>query len=181
MTTLQFVPLVEPTPDIAEALTRWENDPALIPLTRPSPTKEDLERRAVVSLEELVRRLAYQHISLIYLDGQLVGEVNYQVDPPHLFKKVAGTAWIGITIGESSGRGRGVGYQALRYLEQHIQSHGCGRIELGVFEYNAPAIALYRKLSYREIARIPDFTYWEGRMWHDIRMEKGVPRQVPGV
>jgi len=46
------------------------------------------------------------------------------------------------------------------------------RIELDVFEFNTQAIKLYRKLGYKEIARIPDFTYWQGKVWQDIRMEK---------
>jgi hypothetical protein len=27
-------------------------------------------------------------------------------------------------------------------------------------------------MGYREIGRIDDFTYWQGKMWQDIRMEK---------
>lgn len=181
MSNIQFAPLDHPTPDIAEAFTRWENDPALIPLSRPNRTKEDLERRAVVTPDDLAQRLKHQHIYLIYLDTQLIGEMSYQVDPPHLFKKEAGTAWIGITIGEAYGRGKGIGYRALQYLEQQIQSHGCGRIELGVFEFNTPALALYHKLNYREIGRVTDFTYWEGRLWQDIRMEKYVKAAIPGT
>jgi RimJ/RimL family protein N-acetyltransferase len=179
MSNVHFVPFVEPTPDIAEAFTRWENDPTLIPFSRPNPTKQDLDKREIVTLDELARRLIYQHIYLIYLDTQLIGEMNYQVDPPHLFKKEAETAWIGITIGEAYGRGKGIGYQALVYLEQQIHLHGYGRIELGVFEFNTPALALYQKLNYREIGRIADFTYWEGRLWQDIRMEKYVKGNAP--
>ena len=181
MSNVHFASFVEPTPHIAEAFTRWENDPALIPFSRPNRTRQDLEKRAIVTLDELAKRQKYQHIYLIYLDTQLIGEMNYQVDPPHLFKKEGGTAWIGITIGEANGRGKGIGYQAVQYLEQQIQLHGFGRIELGVFEFNTPARALYQKLNYREIGRISDFTYWEGRMWQDIRMEKYVQANVPST
>ena len=45
-------------------------------------------------------------------------------------------------------------------------------MELGVFEFNTRALKLYQKLGYTEIARIDAFTYWEGKMWQDIRMEK---------
>jgi RimJ/RimL family protein N-acetyltransferase len=169
---IQFVPVVEPTREIAEAFTRWENDPALIPLSRPNPTKEDLEKRQDVTLDDLAQRLKHQHTYLIYLDEQLIGEMNYQVDPRHLFKQEPGTAWIGITIGEAHGRGKGIGYQSLQYLEQQIIARGLRRIELGVFEFNAPALSLYHKLGYQEIGRISDFTYWQDRLWQDIRMEK---------
>lgn len=172
MSNVQFVPLVEPTADIAEAFTRWGNDPLLIPLSRPNRNEEDLERQEIVTPDDLAQRLKHEHIYLIYLDTQLIGEMNYQGDPRHLFKKEAGTAWISITVGEAVGRGKGIGYQALQHLEEQIQLHGYGRIELGVFEFNAPALALYQKLNYREIGRVADFTYWKGQMWQDIRMEK---------
>jgi RimJ/RimL family protein N-acetyltransferase len=170
--TIQFAPLVEPTRDIAEAFTRWENDPTLIPLSRPNRTKEDLEKRQVVTLDYMVQRLNHQHIYLIYLEAQLIGEMSYQVDPEHLFTKEPGTAWISITIGEAHARGKGIGYQSLHYLEKQIIARGLRRIELGVFEFNTPALSLYHKLGYREIGRIKDFTYWRDRMWQDIRMEK---------
>lgn len=94
------------------------------------------------------------------------------MDPEHLFTKEPGTAWISITIGEAHARGKGIGYQSLHYLEKQIIAHGLRRIELGVFEFNTPALSLYHKLGYREIGRIKDFTYWRDRMWQDIRMEK---------
>jgi len=58
------------------------------------------------------------------------------------------------------------------YLEEEIKAQGLKRIELGVFEFNTNAIKLYRKMGFEEIGRIDDFTYWDGRMWGDIRMEK---------
>ncbi|PKO15841.1 MAG: GNAT family N-acetyltransferase [Chloroflexi bacterium HGW-Chloroflexi-10] len=169
---IQYTKLIQPTSEIAAAFTRWENDPDLIPKTRPNRNQADLDKRQPVTIEHLVQRLRYDQIYLIYLDGQLIGEINYQVDPIHLIKKEPGTVWIGISIGEAAGRGKGIGYQAMQYLEEQIKSQGLTRIELGVFEFNTNAIKLYLKLGYVEIARINDFTYWQGRMWQDIRMEK---------
>ena len=60
----------------------------------------------------------------------------------------------------------------MQYLEGEIRAQGLKRIELGVFEFNTNAIKLYRKLGYQEFARIANFTYWDRRMWQDIRMEK---------
>ena len=100
--------------------------------------------------------------------------MDYRVDPGYLYKNEPGTAWIGILIGEAAARGRGIGAPAIQYLEEQIEVQGCRRIELGVFEFNTNAHKLYQKLGYREIARIQDFTYWDGKMWQDIRMEKYV-------
>ncbi len=174
MEDVTFTPLLEPSDEVVAAFTRWENDPLLIPLTRPNRSQEDLERRHEVTLEAMRQRLTYQRVYLISLGGRLVGEMNYQIDPPHLLRRVPGTAWVGITIGEAHGRGRGVGRLALRHLEREIAAQGLVRIELGVFAFNLPALALYTKLGYQEFARVDDFTYWQGRMWQDIRMEKDV-------
>ena len=167
-----FQKLTSPDLTVCNSLQRWENDPALVHLIRPSQNKEELEKHVEVTIELLNERLQYHPIYLIYVDEQLVGEMDYQVDPRHLFKKVTGTAWVGIIIGEEFARGKGVGTQAMQYLEGQIREQGLKRIELGVFEFNANAIKLYKRLGFREFGRIADFTYWQGRMWSDIRMEK---------
>ncbi|MBM7586054.1 RimJ/RimL family protein N-acetyltransferase [Bacillus pakistanensis] len=169
---IQFIKLIEASSSLVDVFNRWENDPTLIPLTRPSKNKLEMERQVKMSLEELTQRLENHHTYLIYLDEQLVGEMNYMVDPSHLYKKEAGTAWLGITIGEPEGRGKGVGFVALQYLENQIKQQGLNRIELGVFEFNKQAQKLYQKLGYKEIGKIDDFTYWQDKMWSDIRMEK---------
>lgn len=169
---IDFKKLIKPTPEIAASFSKWENDPILIPLMRPNLSEDDLLSRKLVSVNDLLERIKHSDIYLIYTQGELVGEMNYQVDPPYVYKKVKGTAWIGITIGEESGRGKGIGHHALQYLENQIKLTGLKHIELGVFEFNTQAIKLYQKSGYKEIARIPDFTYWQGKMWQDIRMEK---------
>ncbi|MGR3764150.1 GNAT family N-acetyltransferase [Rossellomorea sp. NS-SX7] len=167
-----FIKLTEPTLPLVDVLNRWENDPALIPMTRPNQNKSELERQSAITLDSLTERLEHLHIYLIYLDDQLIGEMNYMVDPNHLYKKEQGTAWIGITIGEPEGRGKGIGYTAIQYLEEQIKKQGLKRIELGVFEFNTQAQKLYQKLGYKEIGMIEDFTFWQDKMWSDIRMEK---------
>lgn len=171
---IRFEKLTEPTAEIVEYLNRWENDPALIPFVRPNNSRDDLEKREILTINDVERRLEHNHSYLIYLDGQLSGEMDYQIDPKVLYKKEAETAWVGIIVGEELARGKGIGYLAMRYLEDQIKRHGLKRIELGVFEFNKNAIKLYKKLGYKEIVRINDFTYWQEKMWQDIRMEKYV-------
>lgn len=168
----RFEQLIDPTAEIIEQFNVWENDPLLIPFLRPNRDQAALASSLVVTEASLKKRMARDPIYLIYADDQLVGEMNFQIDPEHLFKKEAGTAWIGINIGEAFARGQGVGAQAMLFLEECIQTKGLSRIELGVFEFNRPARKLYQKLGYQEIGRIADFTFWQGRMWQDIRMEK---------
>ncbi|WP_226037499.1 GNAT family N-acetyltransferase [Aquibacillus saliphilus] len=170
--TTHFVQLTEPTQSLVEVISRWENDPTLIPFTRPNQNKSELGSGNKLTLDELTKRLKSHSIYLIYLNDQVIGEMNYMIDPSHLYHKKPGTAWIGITIGESEARGKGVGYAAIQYLEGQIKRQGFDRIELGVFEFNKQAHKLYQSLGYKEIGRIDNFTFWQGEMWTDIRMEK---------
>lgn len=165
--------------EIAEAFTCWENNPALTPFMRPNKNQSDIDKNQTITVDNLIERLKQYQVYLIYMDNQLIGEINYTIDPPHLYKKEAGTAWIGINIGEENGRGKGIGYLAMKHLEEEIKLAGYKRIELGVFEFNTNAVKLYQKSGYVEIARINNFTYWQGKMWQDIRMEKYMENTQP--
>mgnify|MGYP002639796717 CR=1 FL=1 len=170
---IEFRELVVPTPKIAMRLNDWANDREIVHLMRPSFSKEELDAETSVTVGTMLKRIGHGHvIYLIYADEQLVGEASYVVDPPQLLRHKKGSAWIGITIGEASARGKGIGTLAMQHLEDEIRAAGCKRIELGVFEYNAPAIRLYKKMGYKKIGHIREFTYWDGKMWTDIRMEK---------
>ncbi|HUF00342.1 MAG TPA: GNAT family N-acetyltransferase [Anaerolineales bacterium] len=169
---ITFRKRIEPTTDVLEHPSRWENDPTLIHLIRPNRNKEAFEMREVLTVQDLEERLVHNHTFLIYLGNQLIGEMDYQIEPKHLYKNETGTAWIGIIVGEETGSGKGIGSRALKYLEEEIKQQSLKRIELGVFEFNPTAFRLYQKAGYTEIARIPNFTYWQGKMWQDIRMEK---------
>ena len=169
---ITFKKLTEPDTEVLKSLNKWENDPALIHLIRPNRDRDALEMREVLTVKDLEERLVHNHIFLIYLEDQLVGVMDYQIDPRHVFKKETGTAWIGIIVGEEIARGKGIGQQALHHLEEEIRKQGLRRIELGVFEFNTSAIKLYLKAGYQEIGRVPEFTYWKDKMWQDVRMEK---------
>ena len=170
---IRFEKLTRATPEIAEEMDKWSNDREIIHFMRPSFSKEELEAEVPVTVEKLDERLERGYvIYLLYADEQLVGEVNYIVDPPQLMKQEPGSAWIGISIGVASARGKGIGAQAMQHLEDEIRNAGLPRIELGVFEYNERAIRLYKKMGYQEIGHVEEFTYWDGKMWTDIRMEK---------
>lgn len=171
---LEFRKLTQPSEEIAEAFHRWENDPRLAHLIRVHQDQASLDKIITITIKDLDEWLGRKQIYLIYLQGQLVGEVEFQVDPKHLYKKDVGTAWIGILIGEEIARGKGIGQLALAHIESEIKLLGLPRMELGVFEFNINAIRLYEKVGYQEIGRIPNFTFWQGRLWADIRMEKFV-------
>lgn len=168
----KFIQLTTPTPEIVNAFNQWENDPVLKPLMRPNRTQADIDTQTLVTFDSLIKRLEHCITYLIYLENQLVGQMNFQTDFMHLYKNEPSTAWIGMGIGEIFGRNKGVGTKALAYLEKKIKSQGLNRIELGVFAFNKPALKLYKKNGYQEIGRIEEFTYWQDKMWTSIHMEK---------
>ncbi|WP_338082727.1 GNAT family protein [Exiguobacterium algae] len=169
---MSLVPLHHASDAITQTFNRWNNDPKIVHLIRPSRSEEELKAIHELSTEDLEKRLDTHDIFLIYADDQLVGEVNTMYNPSHLYHKEPGSAWLGLVIGEAIGRGKGVGTEALRLLEAHLRRKGTPRIELGVFEFNEAAYRLYQKMGYHEIGRVEDFTYWRGKLWADIRMEK---------
>ncbi len=172
MKKIKFIQLTKPTPEIAAAFNKWDNDPVLKPLMRPNRTQADIDTQTHITLDSLIKRLEHCYTYLIYLEDQLVGQMNFQTDFMHLYKNEPNTAWIGMGIGEIFGRNKGVGTKALVYLENQIKSQGLNRIELGVFAFNEPALKLYKNNDYQEIARIKKFTFWQGKMWTSIHMEK---------
>jgi RimJ/RimL family protein N-acetyltransferase len=164
--------LTEPTQEIADLLNRWENDSDLIPFIRPIKSKEDQKRKKPVTVESLKNRLDSHEEYMICLRDRAIGEMSVQIDPEHLARKEANTAWIGIYIGDNDNRGKGAGTYALNYLEKKLKERGIRRMELGVFEFNTNAFGLYEKLGFKEFARIDAFTWWQEMKWKDIRMEK---------
>lgn len=169
---VEFRKLTQPTAEISECFNRWENDPGLTHLIRLNQDQAALDKRITVTVRDLEERIARKQMYLIYMGDQLVGQVEFQIDPKQLYKKDMSTAWIGIVIGEEAARGKGIGYLALEYVEKEIRAQGLHRMELGVFEYNTNPIKLYERAGYHEIGRIPNVTYWQGKLWSDIRMEK---------
>ncbi len=172
MLKTEFIKLRKATSEIAHLFNQWENDPYTVAFSRPSKNIMEMKEKHSVTMKELSERLKSQTIYLICLNQKLIGEMNYQINAKPLLKKDPLSVWISILIGEKPYRGRGIGFTAMQYLEEQIRVKKIQRIELGVFEFNKRAIALYKKLGYEEIARIDNFTYWHGSMRQDIRMEK---------
>ena len=164
--------LVDASEPMVDTFNRWNNDPSIVHLIRPNRSEDELNAYHQMTVDDLAERLQNHEIYLIYAEDVLVGEVNVSYDAPHCLVKEAGSAWLGLVIGEADGRGKGVGMAALRLLEERLREKGVPRIELGVFAFNEAAHRLYQKSGYQEIGRIEGFTYWNGRFWDDIRMEK---------
>jgi RimJ/RimL family protein N-acetyltransferase len=168
-----FYPLSETD---CQRLAKWANDPFSRHLFNHFPNEEAYGIQTTA--QEIGERSLKEEGApgfqrwMILRDGEPIGEMSFGIDAPQLLTKLPGTAWLGIVIGEAAARRHGIGTEAMHYLEHAAQQVGATRIELGVFEYNTSAIQFYRKLNYRQIAVIPEFAHWNGRLWSDIRMLK---------
>lgn len=76
-----------------------------------------------------------------------------------------GTSECFIEVGEMSARRRGVGVAAMvLLLDIAFDELRLKAVRLGVFEFNGPAIALYRKVGFVDDGRLGD--HWcDGRIW----------------
>lgn len=158
-----------------DAYLKWENDQELTHLIMPKRSKDQgkYEPTKESTLEFFIKHPDRQEMTyIIYDDETPIGNVNYYIDPSLLHRKINNTAWIDLTIGEKDYWGTGASFEAMTLLEEIFVSKKIKRIELGVFEFNTRAIKFYEKLGYQKIGELKDFTYWNGRFWNDIRMDK---------
>lgn len=159
-------------------LANWENDPKIRHLinvfrnpqgSMMLSTPEDVMARKA----NLPKDRPWRHL-MVLNDQEPIGEVKFEFDPKHLITKDCNTAWFSIVIGAPSARGIGLGKMVMMYIEDLAIRAGARKFEIGAFEFNAIAIGLYKAIGYREIERIPEFTYWDRKMWADVRMVKSV-------
>ena len=103
---------------------------------------------------------------------QPAGHATVEFDPPKVRTRLPNTAWMALMIGEADLRGRGLGKRIVTDLEGRAREGGAARIEVAVFGFNAPSLALFKGLGYAEVSRTPEQIYWDGRLWDDVRLVK---------
>jgi RimJ/RimL family protein N-acetyltransferase len=74
-------------------------------------------------------------------------------------------------------RGRGLGFAAMRRLMAEAAAMGLRKLLLEVRHDNAPALALYRRLGYRDAGVLVSH-YHDGDRWHDVHM---LETMLPGT
>ena len=160
-----------------ESYVKWENDLEFYHLIAPMRSKDS--KIEMVTVESTINffkknpdRLKSTYI--VFDKENPIGQISIHIDPDHLYKKVKGTCWIGLTIGEKGYWGTGAAFLAMQELETLAKEMSLKRIELGVFEFNIRAQKFYEKLGYKVIGEIDNFTFWNNRFWRDIRMEKNL-------
>ena len=160
------------TKDLAIQIADWYNDPEISPFVHPTFT-ESLPHHYTP------QDVLDQHVPnpdmykfLILDDLFAVGEFSITRNFHWLLGPKEGTAWISIDIGEKAYWGKGIAKLAMAYMEEECRRLGFTRIELGVFENNLKARALYEKMGYVQFAKTEHMTYSQGAWRADLRMEK---------
>jgi RimJ/RimL family protein N-acetyltransferase len=98
--------------------------------------------------------------------------LNYigQIDL-HRIDWISRHAVLGIVIGRKDMQNRGIGYEAIRLMQQFVfRTLNLHRLELEVFEFNERAIRCYRKAGFREEGRMRQRLYRHGRYWDILMM-----------
>ncbi len=103
-----------------KAYVSWENNQKnhhlLAPMRSPDSKVELVTVESVINFFR--SNPARQEATyIIWHEGAPIGQINYQMDPPHLLKKQAKTCWIGLVIGDSSYWGSGASTIAMKQFE----------------------------------------------------------------
>lgn len=86
-------------------------------------------------------------------------------------------AHLGHVLVDPSHRGRGLGRWLVEALLALAAERGCDRVTLNVFDVNMPALRVYERAGFSEVARTRDaHRAADGSRWATIRMTRRVGR-----
>jgi RimJ/RimL family protein N-acetyltransferase len=160
--------------DIFDVLASWDNDPDIKPFVIPGIHDDYLDDVTGDELMYLAHKNLDKDLYLVFDDEILVGYYTIDTNFEHRLTKEEGTVWISIVIGNKAYWGKGLGRYMMIDLEGRCRQMGYRRIELGVFDYNKRAIALYASMGYEVIGVIENFVFYQGDWRKDIRMLKAL-------
>lgn len=159
---------------MATLMARWVNDPDISNFIYPNFHEVEPEPLTPAQIMDLYKPDGHTQRIAVMDDDKVIGELSITKDFNFLMGPKEGTAWISICIGEKAYWGKGVAKQAMIYLEEECRRQGFVRIELGVFENNLRAKALYDRMGYLHFSTVKDFTYAFGQWHNDLRMSKDI-------
>ena len=82
------------------------------------------------------------------------------------------SAKLGIFIGEEKHRGKGIGKEAIQLiLDYGFHYLNLNSIQLSVFAFNERAIACYKKCGFKEVGRLREAYYLNGKYYDKILMD----------
>lgn len=168
---IHFEPL-SMTEALSHQIAGWYNDPEIAPFIRPTYTETEPTRYTADEVLMQTNPKSKMQAYVIMDEDKIIGEVSITKDFHWLLGSKENCAWVSICIGERAYWGKGIAKLAMTYLETECRRQGYTRIELGVFENNLKAKALYEKMGYVHFATTKHMTYSQGAWRDDLRMEK---------
>lgn len=99
-----------------------------------------------------------------YPDLRPIGGANL-----HNIDRVNGRAELGIMIGDTASRGKGLGTEAVKLMcDFGFNALGLNNIMLLTFEFNFAGQKAYENAGFKEIGRRREARWFAGRYWDDI-------------
>lgn len=151
----------------AGAQAYWENDLAIaIPLGDEAFNLVSWEKMRE-QVDGALRSQAHMFSIVDLATDMLIGRcMLFAVD------HVNRSAMLGMMIGEREFQGQGYGQEATRLLLDYaFNLLNLNSVRLGVFAFNVPALACYRKVGFREVGRHREFRIIAGRKYDMVLMD----------
>lgn len=166
---MRLVKLAKNNLEYLKAVRVWDNDYEIRQFLRPNFSECELKDLSIRELQKVLKKSKYAY--MIQYDNKLIGYATIDVDFLFLSKQEK-SAWISLCIGEKEYRGKRIGEQVVKLLEKKVKKLKISRIEVGIFAFNERAYKLYKRLGYKEVKILENFTYYDNKWHNDIRMEK---------
>jgi RimJ/RimL family protein N-acetyltransferase len=105
-----------------------------------------------------------------FIEGKLVGLCQVS-KIPGLKERGKHVALFGLSVAKEH-RGDGIGYELSKATIEHAkeQLEGLRLITLTCFATNTPALALYEKLGFKEVGRMPEYLLHKGEYIDEVQM-----------
>ena len=150
----------------AETYCKWLNDP-LISGNIAHTDKADSLTAELEYIEKTQKQNAHIYAIINKSNDTLIGNIGIEdID------NTSRTATIGIFIGDEGNRGKGFGSEALRlacrYAFDRLNLHS---LHLWVFSFNERAMNVYKKAGFKEVGRMRESYYLDGKYHDSILMD----------
>ena len=150
----------------AETYCRWLNDP-LIAGNIARTDKADSLTAELEYIEKTHKKNAHIYAIVNNETDTLVGNIGIEE-----IDNTSRTATIGVFIGDEENRGKGFGSEALRlacrYAFDRLNMHS---LHLWVFSFNERAMNVYKKVGFKEVGRMRESYYLDGKYHDSILMD----------
>jgi RimJ/RimL family protein N-acetyltransferase len=142
----------------AEPFRRWLNDPSVrINLKLFAPLTEKAE-------QEFIERAGTNPDDFVFAIVRKQGDRVIGAGGLHRTRWKDRSASFGILIGDPECRGAGYGTEATRLILRYaFETLNLNRVELGVYDFNKPAIHVYEKLGFVREGTQREHSFVEGR------------------